>query len=281
MQADEKPAGIPGMSEKLRRTSLPRSGLEVSRLGLGLAHVHTMNKHQARRLIDEAISLGITHFDTSRFYGDGMSERILGQALRGRRQDFTIATKFGLLPTPVVNLFGPAAPLARKGRSLLRKLGIVQYPRGSYSVATMERALRASLRALGTDYIDIYAIHEPNGDEGLEDSLFEALRRARASGAIRLIAVSGDNVDAVVARWGSELDVVQTGEARWRSDGFVPDITYSLFSPAVRSAGGAASAATVQTLLEAALRRRAEGAFIVQTRSPGHLRELVQFAGNR
>jgi aryl-alcohol dehydrogenase-like predicted oxidoreductase len=64
-------------------TVLPRARVEISRigLGLGLAHVHLLDSRTRVALIEAALDLGITHFDTARFCSDGLSERTLGDVL--------------------------------------------------------------------------------------------------------------------------------------------------------------------------------------------------------
>ena len=273
-------AGVAGRTLRADRTVLPRSGLEVSRLGLRLAHVHLMTPEARRALIERALELGITHFDTSRFYSDGLSETTLGQLLGARREGLTIATKFGLLPTPLIAAAGRAALPLRKLRSLLNKLQLVPYPMRSYTARTMRRALEDSLRALRTDYIDIYHVHEPPPDTRLPDDLVRELERARAAGKIRHIGVSGASIDPVVARHPGLFDVLQSAEATWAAGRGVPDITHSVLSGAA-GRGGRLDPEVVQELMGRALARRPQGAIIVQTRSPARLAELVDVSMGR
>lgn len=142
--------GAPFGSEmKVDRTILTRTGLEISRVGLGFANAHTIS-HPADRelLIRRALDLGITHFDTSRFYDEGLSEVVLGRVLKASRSAVTIGSKFGLLPTPWVGSMGAAAPVCRKARGLFSKLRLIAYPKRSYTRATMQKSLQDSLRAL-------------------------------------------------------------------------------------------------------------------------------------
>lgn len=141
--------------------TLPRSGLSVSRIGVGLAHLHLMPPPARATLIDTAIDLGMTHFDTSRFYSDGLSEEVLGSLLGARRAQVTITTKFGLLPTPLIGRMGRMAPLGRKLRSAATRLKLTHYPKQRYTPDTLRRSLAASLKALRTDHVDVFAIHEP------------------------------------------------------------------------------------------------------------------------
>ena len=263
------------------RTRLPRTGLEISRIGLGLAHMHTLPAEDRAKLIHRALDLGITHFDTSRFYSDGLSESVLGDVLGKNRSSITIATKFGLLPTPLIASAGIAATPLRKVRSLLNKLHLVPYPRRSYTPETMRKSLHASLRALKTDCIDLYFIHEPIPGHGPNDDVFTELEREKQKGSIKYIGVSGAFIDPVVERFGKLLDVVQSAESTWSESKFVPDITHSLFSDAVRAQGGRLSDDAIRGLLHQALARRSNGAVIVQTRRPAHLEEMAVWAVGR
>jgi aryl-alcohol dehydrogenase-like predicted oxidoreductase len=264
------------------KTNLARTGLEISRIGLGLANTHTMSHASDReRLILRALDMGITHFDTARFYSDGLSEVTLGKVLRQNRHSITIATKFGLIPTPLIGSLGIAAPLFRKARSALSKLGLIQYPKRSYTRATLQQSLHASLRALKTDYIDIYFLHEPLLDSKINDDVFEELEREKRKGSIRFIGVSGGEIDSVVARFRSTLDVVQSAESSWSEARFVPDITHSLFSDAMRGKDKKLKDNSIRHLLEQALARRRNGAVIVQTRYLAHLEQIVAWAAGR
>src|SRR5258708_30207239 len=84
------------------QTTLPRSGVTISRVGMGLAHTHMLTSANRQHLIRRALELGISHFDTARLYADGMSKRGLGEGIAGIRNKVTITTKFGMLPTPFI-----------------------------------------------------------------------------------------------------------------------------------------------------------------------------------
>ena len=152
---------------------LGRSGLRVSALGFGtmtfggegfFAGVGNTQVEEARRLIDIAIEAGINLFDTADVYSVGKSETILGQALGARRKDVLIATKvFGRMSQ------GP------------NDVGL--------SRSHILEACEASLRRLGTDYIDIYQAHCFDSLTPLEETLraFDDLVRA---GKVRYIGCS-------------------------------------------------------------------------------------------
>jgi D-threo-aldose 1-dehydrogenase len=243
--------------------------------------MHLLSATNRKRLIYCALDLGITHFDTARFYSDGLSEATLGRTLEGRREKVTITTKFGLLPTPFMASLGMLAPPFRKARGLLNKLRLISYPRRSYTHKVLQRDLEASLRALRSDYVDIYCLHEPLSDSSIDDGIFEELQRNKEKGHLRFIGVAGAHIDSIVARYGSSLDVIQSEEASWSEYRFVPDISHSLFSSTLRKKHVRMGEDSMRQLLERALARRPEGSVIVQTRHPDHLKQIVAWAGGK
>jgi len=155
--------------------NLGRSGLKVSPLCLGCMtfgvpergdHPWTLPESQSRPIIRKAVELGINFFDTANAYSDGTSEEIVGQALKdyARREEVVIATKVFFSMTP-----GP------NGGGLSRK--------------AIFTAIDASLRRLGTDYVDLYQIHRWDPQAPIEETL-EALHDLVKSGKVRYLGAS-------------------------------------------------------------------------------------------
>jgi aryl-alcohol dehydrogenase-like predicted oxidoreductase len=153
-----------------------RTGIQVSALGLGCwaiggpwssggmpAGWGEVDDEESIRAIHHALARGVTLFDTADVYGCGHSERVLGRALAGRRDDVVIVTKVG-------NVFDEKTRTAG-GQDL--------------SPAYMRRACDASLRRLDTDRIDVYLIH--NGLAGPEDvpAVVDVLEELVAAGKVR------------------------------------------------------------------------------------------------
>jgi aryl-alcohol dehydrogenase-like predicted oxidoreductase len=155
------------MSEMTYR-ALGNSGLVVSAVGLGCnAFGRRMDAQQTRAVVDVALELGITLFDTADSYGLGESERLLGEALGTRRGDVVLATKFGMDMRGANGLdWG-----ARASRRYVRN------------------AVEASLRRLGTDYIDLYQLHQPDLVTPIEETL-RALSDLMTQGKINYIGCS-------------------------------------------------------------------------------------------
>jgi aryl-alcohol dehydrogenase-like predicted oxidoreductase len=154
--------------ETLPTTILGRTGLEVTRLGIGGAYCETVEGYRT------ALDYGLTYLDTARAYRDGEDERIVGEAIAGRRHQIVLATKSG----------------AREA-------------------AGARQELEASLRLLGTDYVDIWQMHYVNAQEDLAQILgpggaMEAAAKAKEQGLIRFIGVTGHH-------WPVVAEAVATG----------------------------------------------------------------------
>ena len=159
----------------MKYTKLGSSGLEVSRICLGCmsfgeespgAHDWSLDEAASRPIIEKALDLGINFFDTANAYSIGSSEEITGRALRdmANRDEVVIATK----------VYFPV----RRGRNA----------RGLSRKAIMTE-LDASLRRLGTDYIDLYQIHRWDDRTSIDETL-GALHDAVTSGKVRYIGAS-------------------------------------------------------------------------------------------
>jgi 1-deoxyxylulose-5-phosphate synthase len=151
----------------LRR--LGDSDLHVSVVGLGCNNFgRRVDLAGTRAVIDAALDVGVTFLDTADIYGtQGASEELIGEALRGRRDEVVLATKFGMD-------FGPA-----EGRP--------DAPRGS--APYIRWAVEGSLRRLRTDAIDLYQYHEPDGITPIEETL-GALDELVRAGTVRAVGCS-------------------------------------------------------------------------------------------
>jgi len=153
---------------------LGRSGLLVSTVGIGCnnfgrAQTATQDQAGTDAVVHAVLDSGITFFDTADIYGrePGLSETLLGDALRGRRDEVVLATKFGM------DMKGANGPDwgARASRRYIR------------------RAVEASLRRLQTEWIDLYQLHQPDGVTPIEETL-SALDDLISEGKVRYIGHS-------------------------------------------------------------------------------------------
>ena len=169
---------------------LGNSGLQVSLAGLGCNNFGMrINADQTRAVVHCALDEGITLFDTADIYGNrGQSEEMLGKALGNRRHEIVLASKFGMM------------------------MGDGPYKIGG-SRRYIMAACEASLKRLGTDYIDLYQIHQPDPLTPEEETLY-ALDTLVRSGKVRYLGHSN------YSGW-------QTANAAWiaKSRGWAPYVS--------------------------------------------------------
>jgi aryl-alcohol dehydrogenase-like predicted oxidoreductase len=142
--------------------------LQVPVVGLGCNNFGPrLDAEGTAAVVNAALDAGVTFFDTAEMYGSGKSEEFLGRALGARRKDVVIATKFGH------SMSGPDS---------------------GGSPANIRRAAEASLRRLGTDWIDLYQLHQPDPNTPLEETL-GALAELVQAGKVREIGCSNFTVE--------------------------------------------------------------------------------------
>jgi aryl-alcohol dehydrogenase-like predicted oxidoreductase len=149
-------------------------------------------------MLDHALACGITHFDAARAYGFGRTEGILGEFLRGKRAQVTVATKSGLQPPAGLGgnrwVIDAAKKVLTPFPALLRRAkrrGESASRRNFSSEAAVE-SLHASLRELGTDYVDLLLLHEATLADAASEDLIAALEKQVAAGKVRSLGVASD-----------------------------------------------------------------------------------------
>jgi aryl-alcohol dehydrogenase-like predicted oxidoreductase len=170
--------------------TLGRTGIQVTPYALGAMMLGSMgnpDREQGIAIIHRALDAGINFVDTADRYGD--SEEVVGQALKGRRDQVVLATKF----------WGPVDDdVNHRGAS---RRWIMQ-------------AVERSLRALQTDYIDLYQLHRPDPETDIDETL-SALTDLVRQGKVRTIGTSSmRGAEIVEAQWTSE----RRGFERFRTE---------------------------------------------------------------
>ena len=149
----------------MKKRELGQSGLFVSEIGLGCMSLPP-NKQEAKKIVDTAIDLGISYFDTADLYDKGENEMVVGHALKGKRQDIFLASKVG-------NKWNEDGS------------GWVWDSSKSY----ITTQVKESLVRLQTDYLDLYQLHGGTIEDDLEEAVdaFESLKK---EGLIRAYGIS-------------------------------------------------------------------------------------------
>jgi aryl-alcohol dehydrogenase-like predicted oxidoreductase len=162
----------------MEQRNLGSSGLRVSIIGLGCNNFGgRIGLDASRAVVDKALELGITLFDTADIYGDkGGSETVLGEVLGPRRKDIVLATKFGM-------------PMDGEGKL-----------KGASRRYIMS-AVEASLRRLKTDWIDLYQLHQRDPLTPIEETL-RALDDLVRQGKVRYVGCSNLSAwEVATAQW--------------------------------------------------------------------------------
>ncbi|MFF2481485.1 aldo/keto reductase [Paenibacillus sp. NPDC058071] len=150
----------------MRKNRLGQSELLAGEIGLGCMSLGT-DRGKAIALIHEALDNGVNFLDTADLYDDGLSEEIVGEAIKGkRREDIILATKVG-------------------NRRIPGQEGWVWDPSKAYILSSV----KGSLKRLGVDYIDLYQLHGGTLDDPIDETI-EAFEQLKQEGVIRHYGIS-------------------------------------------------------------------------------------------
>ena len=177
-------------------------GLDVSRIGLGsmtMAGIYTsgggLDDQESIRTIHRALELGVTHIDTAEVYGPFHSEELVGRAIKGRRDDVVVATKFGVL--------------SHSGRDA----GVPDS-----SPQSVRIAVEGSLQRLGTDHIDLYYQHRVDPSTPIEETV-GVVAELVTEGKVRFIGLSEAGPDTIRrAHAVHPVAALQTEYSLWTRD---------------------------------------------------------------
>jgi aryl-alcohol dehydrogenase-like predicted oxidoreductase len=299
----------------MRSAVVKGPGIRLSRLGFGCVSLSTHQRSRdALRLLHEAFDAGITHFDVARLYGFGRAEGILGGFLRTvPRERITVTTKFGL--EPPAGLAGRPS-LVRIGKNVVRSVPGLRSialrtlrtltPPHRYSMQHAATSLETSLRELGSDYVDLFLMHEAQLADASAPDLLDYLEREVRAGRIRAYGVATHTTQL-----GSNLASFPQGHAVFQFNNAALDaeiasltgttdkmlITHSALAPVklIRKATArctalvrewsakigadlAAEQIVTQLLLDYALQSNERGVVLFSTMRGEHLRQNVQRA---
>src|SRR5438046_2066969 len=176
-------------------------GLDVSRIGLGTMAMSgyyldpDSSESESIRTIQRALDLGVTHIDTAEIYGPYANEELVGRAIKGRRDEVVLATKFGFVSH------------AGGGPGVLDS-----------SPANIRTAVEGSLERLGTDHIDLYYQHRVDPNTPIEDTV-GALAELVAEGKVRHIGLSEAGPETIRrAHAVHPITALQTEYSLWTRD---------------------------------------------------------------
>src|SRR3954452_21636904 len=176
-------------------------GLDVSRIGLGAMsmsgyyNIGEGSDAESTRAIHRALDLGVTHLDTAEIYGPFHNEELVGRAIKGRRDQVVVATKFGIVSH---SSGGP---------------GVLDS-----SPANIRMAVEGSLKRLGSDHIDLYYQHRVDPNTPIEDTV-GALAELVAEGKVLRIGLSEAGPETIRrAHAVHPIAALQTEYSLWTRD---------------------------------------------------------------
>ena len=171
------------MSDAVEMTTLGKTGLKVSRLGVGLAEIGTLSDASvAGQLLNAALDGGINFLDTAACYDS--SEEWIGRTISHRRREYILATKAG-------HLTGG-------------------YEGKEWAAKTILDSIERSLLRMRTDYVDVVQLHSCSVDILERGEVIQALLDAKRAGKTRHIGYSGDHEAALWAIASGKFDMLQT-----------------------------------------------------------------------
>jgi hypothetical protein len=203
--ADEAGAKRPGARTRTTRNAVMRQvfaeplGREVSAIGFGCASLGSrVSAAEGLDALARAYDQGVSWFDVAPPYGDGAAEALLGQFLKGKRDQVAICTKVGIEPPQLsmkARLLKPVMRTALKAVPQLREAIARRRPasvRAPIDAKSIEASVTRSLKNLGVDYVDVLALHEPALDDVQREDVRGALQAMVDKGYARIIGIAGD-----------------------------------------------------------------------------------------
>ncbi len=264
----------------MQHSMIENTDISVSRISFGTASLHHLfSASQRQRLLGAVASSGISHFDTSPYYGYGLAESDLGVFMQGRRDLFTVTTKVGLYP------FGGAAHgmfgvWARKAAGKFYPR--LAAPEVAWSIKRAANSLNASLKRLKTDHVDFLFLHEPDISLLDADELLSWFEAERSKGKVRYWGLAG--VPALLVPWlrvnhplakvlQTKDDLVTKSADFVLASGRNLQFTYGYLSSQLGSCSGESAADVIRN----ALMRNMNGSILVSTRRAERIKHLTRF----
>jgi aryl-alcohol dehydrogenase-like predicted oxidoreductase len=248
----------------------------VSRISYGTGSIHHIFSQKDRlNLLSNAFNLGITHFDTSPYYGNGIAEYSLGKFSENKRNQITITSKIGLYPIIdfQINTFGLwSLKLASKLFSKLNQ------PIVNSSLKKAQKSLNSSLLKLNSEYIDFLFLHEPIIELYRTDEFLKWLEYEKKIGRIREYGISGlkESIIPFLKYQPDFTKIIQT-----KDHGLVQDANFLYnYGRELQFTYGYLSNLydknIIEKKIEQGVKRNSKGSIIFSTRNVSHLIQICK-----
>lgn len=296
----------------LETIALPGSGRVTTRLGFGGSGLMGgISERESLLLLETAFDAGIRHFDVAPAYGHGQAERCLGKFLRGKRDQVTVATKYGILPPARAGLVAMARSVVRPAvahmpavRKRMAQAAAGLRAKARFSVEEAGKSLEHSRRELGIDAIDIWLLHEATAEDLDGADLLPFLQEMQRRGRIGTYGVGAER-ERVNDVWETHPDCCPVLQFEWSAlekeeprfpgaflihhraisaamgrllDRFKRDAGLCLRCSDALDLDLSDAKVLAGTLLQAALAANPEGVVLFSSRVADHIRANVQAA---
>lgn len=183
----------------IRRVTLPGVGFQSSCIGFGCASLGSrISPRQGLQALERAYDTGVTWYDVAPAYGAGEAEGLIGQFIAGKRDKVIVCTKVGLAPPnrnslmkAIYTVARPAAAMAKGLRKAFRKMPSTRNQKMELTAELIETSMARSLTRLKSDYVDVFALHDPDPAEVTRHEVLMALEKLVTSGKARSLSVAG------------------------------------------------------------------------------------------
>lgn len=260
-------------------TILPNTDVKVSRLSFGTASLHRLFFGSERqKLLFKAFDLGITHFDTSPYYGYGIAEKELGKFFKHIPDQFTVATKVGLYPPGNRSMEIDFEVFIKK--FIGKFYSPLSKPMVDWSVKKADESFHRSLKRLGIEHVDFLFLHEPDINLINSEEFLNWLTSLKRKGKIRYWGLAGEAelIEAWIKRKHPFCTVIQTRDSLSQKESnflfkyvYEPQFTYGYLSTDLQK-----SKMSPIEILKNALKRNTKGSILFSTRKLTHLREVLK-----
>jgi aryl-alcohol dehydrogenase-like predicted oxidoreductase len=259
----------------MKYITIDKTNIKTSKLAYGTASLHHIFSSKKRlELLKEALTLGISHFDTSPYYGFGLSELDLGLLCKNQRDRVTITTKVGLY-SPIGS--STSLPNIWTRKIMGRITPTLTTPEVNWNINRAMLSLEDSLKRMKTDYVDFLCLHEPDLSLIYTDEFLRWLEKIVSQGKVRYTGLAGE--PKTIIPWlksddNAVLKIIQTrdglkeeGDVDFMTEaGRKPQFTYGYVS--------ANESKDIGTIMKNAFSRNNFGSVIVSTRKKSRLLEL-------
>jgi aryl-alcohol dehydrogenase-like predicted oxidoreductase len=205
----------------LEQIELPGTGRGTTRLGFGGSGLMGgLSERESLLLLETAYEAGIRHFDVAPSYGHGLAERCVRKFLRGKSDQATVATKYGILAPPQTSILDAARRVLRPVvrhlpavRKRVARAAAGMKTKARFSTEEAQRSLEHSLRELGVERVDLWLLHEVTAEDLDGSDLLPVLQEMQQQGRIGIYGVGSERglLDTIWERHREYCPSVQFG----------------------------------------------------------------------